>query len=84
MKYVKEAWCIISKDNKAIACGVPRNRSLERMDINNNKRILLYGSKLKAEAAFKNGNWFYDFVGKYKPEDMIAVKCSISVDLETL
>ena len=56
-----EFWVIMDKGKKAIAVGSPRNRamrllsSLEKPTI----RVMLYGTKSKADAGFK-GVGFYD------------------------
>lgn len=77
MFYKDIVWVIMSKDRKAIACGVPRNRKLKPVDDIGNNRILTYSSQGKAEAGFRD-NWFYNSM-EYKPEDMEAVPCLLTM-----
>lgn len=61
-----------------IGKGIPRNRYLCRIDDKKDKkRILTYASKGKAESAFMD-SWFYGS-GKYKEEDMEAIKVNILI-----
>jgi len=74
----EEKWIIVSKDREVIGKGIPRNRYLCRIDdVKDKKRILTYASKAKAESAFID-SWFYSS-GKYRPEDMEAIKVNISM-----
>ena len=77
----KEVWVIMSKDRSVIAKGVPRDRWL--CQVNNtkdNKRILTYNSKIKAELAYKD-SWFFIDAGVDEgltKDDLEAVKVLIT------
>lgn len=60
MKQFKEiVWVIMDKNRNWIAKGVPRNRSLVRIDDQVNKeRLLTYQSKGKATAGFKASGFY--------------------------
>lgn len=84
--YSREIWVIMSKCRKYIAKGTPRNRELiEVENTSDNKRILTYSSKSKAELAFKN-NGFYTYGIREFPynnvnrsEYLEAVNCKMSI-----
>lgn len=68
MKLTKKVWVIMDKERKAIACGVPRNRSMRMLDKALDTRILTYQSKGKAEAGFKVSG-FYDETERTDKDD---------------
>ena len=73
----KEQWIIVSKDRKAVAVGVPRNRFLEPID-KTTKRILTYKSKKLAESGFKTSFFYqWDLKKRYEEEDLEAVKVNV-------
>jgi hypothetical protein len=76
--YNEKVWVIMSKDGKMVAKGTPRNRCLVAIKEKNKLRFLTYSSKGMAEAGFRN-NWFYG-AGSYKPEDLEAVECNLTLN----
>ncbi len=53
-------WVIMDKSKKTIAVGSPRNRELRLLSDAKNVRVMIYGSKAKAESGFKDSG-FYAF-----------------------
>lgn len=54
----KTVWVIMDKERNWLAKGTPRNRELCRLDKPDNKRVLTYSTKKRAESGFKH-NGFY-------------------------
>lgn len=84
MEIAKTVWIIVSKDRKVIAKGVPRERNLVLIDDEKDeKRILTYSSKKKAENAYKN-NYFYTNAQtkSYGPDDLEAVEANFSISFK--
>ena len=57
--FEEEVWIITSKDRRLIAKGVPRNRYLCMIDGKEEKRILSYISKGRAESGFKHSGFYH-------------------------
>lgn len=57
-------WVIMDDRRRVIAKGVPRNRHLIPVDKDDGKRVIYYGTKRKAESAFK----IYRFYNNYDPD----------------
>ena len=55
---LEKIFLIMSKDEKLIAEGVPRNRYICHIGEKTNKRILSYNSKKKAESGFKDSGFY--------------------------
>lgn len=55
---LEKVFLIVSKDEKLIAKGVPRNRYICHVDEGDKKRILTYASKKKAESGMTNSGFF--------------------------
>ncbi len=53
-----KVYLIVSKDEKLIAKGVPRDRYICHVDEGDNKRILTYTTKSKATSAYKDCGFF--------------------------
>lgn len=73
----RTVWVIMTKDHKYIAKGVPRNRWLIPIDDeNDNKRILTYTTKKKAENGFKLSGFYCGH-----DKELEAVKCSMTLSI---
>ncbi len=85
-------WVIMDKTKKVIAVGSPRNRELRVLEEAKNVRVMIYGSKAKAESGFKDSG-FYAFgkaasylqetygLGRRNFEDIcIAVPAKLVID----
>jgi len=81
-------WVIMSKDRTLIAKGTPRNRCLVRVvDEKDQKRLLTYNSKGRAESAFKISGFYgeqnlpnYEY-SKPLSEYLEAVEVSFKVEI---
>jgi uncharacterized protein with PIN domain len=75
----KTVWVIMTKDRKYIAKGVPRNRWLISVDDKeDNKRVLTYTTKKKAENGFKLSGFYCG-----QDKELEAVKCSMALAILT-
>jgi hypothetical protein len=71
----------MSKDRKLIAKGVPRDRWLIEVDDDtDNKRVLTYNSKLRAELAYKESFFFNDTPYNVTERDLESVKITITYE----
>jgi hypothetical protein len=74
----KTLWVIMSKERKLIAKGGPRDRYLvEVNDDTDNKRVLTYNTKIRAELAYKESFFFNNTPYKVTEEDLEPVKITI-------
>lgn len=76
MKVEQEVWVIMDKERKMIACGVPRNRQIRKIEDAMKTRILTYQSEKKAINGFTLSG-FYGSGGELEP-----VKVSITYDFD--
>jgi hypothetical protein len=70
---LESIYLIISKDEKLIAKGIPRNRYICHIDEKDNKRILTYASKAKAKSAYEDCGFYLsrtveEYIEKEYPE----------------
>lgn len=73
--YSRNVWVIMSSDMLYIAKGTPRNRHIVSvLNEKDNKRVLTYTTKAKAESAFTD----FGFFGG-KDLELIAVECKSSL-----
>ena len=78
MEIKETVWVIMTKDEKKIAKGVPRNRYLIDIgDKSDKKRILTYGSKSKAEAGFRVSGFYGG--SEYDEKDYEAVEAEFVI-----
>jgi len=78
----EDIWLIMTKDNKMIAKGVPRNRYLVKIsDEKDKKRMLTYSSEKMAINGFTNSG-FYNSSGYERSEDFKAVKAIMVIEIE--
>lgn len=72
----------MSKDRKLIAKGVPRDRWLVEVDDEtDNKRVLTYNSKKRADLAYKDSFFFNDTPHQVTEEDLESVNITITYEV---